>query len=71
MTLHMRDLVNREIGFEEGFIEGFEEGRALALLQILKKSGSIEQIADFLGIPAQEVADIAKKHGFTLLQYES
>ncbi len=57
MTLHMRDLVNRE--------DGREEGLAMAILRILKKNGSITQTADLLDLSAQEVSDIAKKYGVT------
>ncbi len=62
ITLHMRDLINREKGREEGL----KEGKALLILQVLKKNGNVEQVADFLGIPAQEVSDIAQKYGVSL-----
>ncbi len=58
MTLHMRDLVNRE--------EGREEGKALAILQVLKKNRSITQTADIFDISDKEVEDIAKKYDFAL-----
>jgi len=60
--MHMRDLVNRE--------DGREESKALLILQAFKRDRSITQIADFLGISIQEVTDVAKKYGVTLLQYE-
>jgi len=60
MTMHMRDLVNREDGREEGR----EEGLAMAILRVLKKNGSITQTADLLDLSTQEVSDVARKYGF-------
>lgn len=64
MTLYMRDLENREVGFEQGFKEGFQEGyeqRDSEVIEIMLKRGlSAEEVSDFANYPIDLVKSVQK-----------
>ena len=47
-----------EDGLEDGRIEGREEGREQILWNALQKGHTPEQIADFIGIPLEEILKV-------------
>lgn len=54
MTLYMRDRQNRE----EGLMEGRKEERIEVIKTALKRGRTVDDIEDFLGVPAAEIQKI-------------
>ena len=66
MNLMMRDLVNQEIGMEQGMKQGRDAERRDNIKAMLRKGKSPEAIADFCDYPISLVKEV--EQGMMVLQ---